>query len=154
MLATNAIAVLKPRRRAPVVIGIPAFNERAFSEWAHEHGEIVSVTPQRIDILAGEFAEYADSQARPPLKPVGHFDGHDFTQWMTHIGLLSDITPKQLAEYVTWYCAVIGNCPTPAITIGKLLKPYGWVRYRGSQRANVVTGKVEKPSYYKLESVK
>jgi len=154
MLASPTIAVLKPRRKSAIVIGLPAFNARAFSAWAHEHGEIVNVTPQRIDILAGEFAEYADSQARPVLKPVGRFDGADFTQWMRDVGLLSDISPKQLAEYVTWYCAVIGHCHTPAHTVGKLLRPYGWVRYRGTQRANVTTGKVQKPTYYRLETAK
>ena len=152
MLAQPAISLLKPRRKVPALLGRAPFADEPFSEWAHEHGEIKNVTPQRVEILAGEFADFMECAPRQSRKPTNVFDGHQFNAWMQRLGLLSDITPKQMAEYLTWYCHVVGRCPTPAITIGKLLAPYGWVRYRGKQRA--VAGKINKPCLYKLEVAK
>lgn len=152
MLASPAISIFKTRRKVPALLGLAPFQDEPFSEWAHEHGEIQNVTPQRVEILAGEFADFMECAARQDRKHTKVFDGHQFNSWMTRLGLLSDIAPKQLAEYLTWYCLVIGRCPTPAIRVGTLLAPYGWVRYRGKQRA--VAGKIEKPSLYKLEAVK
>lgn len=134
---------------------LPAFDDKAFTEWVLEHDELngfgeleSTLQVRRIAVLAWEFADFAECRPRSAAIGTIGFDGALFTTWMREHEMTSNISPGRMADYVAWHSLVLQRTTAPTAPMGKMLSPFGWHRYRGKQSRR--DGALHKPTYYGL----
>lgn len=130
----------------------PAFDQRTFTRWAIDNGEFHSITSRRASTLLGEFCEYHEIEIPSDaiFQDEVPLDVAAFTNWVRELGYSRDLSIHNMRDLTAWYCLLVGHCTMPSDAyLIRVLRPGGWVEYRGKQRP--CGDKIARPTLYRID---